>query len=178
MRTGLLAVTLGCAVIGGIACGNAPGDVTGGTPLFPQPPDCSASSPDCGSWKHIYACYFDNNTAIDGGCSGAQCHSDSTGTGAQVSGFICGPTQETCWMGITMGAGVLPPLVLSNKTANALFQAFYKTTPPNPVGTSVNNMPLFNVQAMTPYTSSQWPGLTPEHEACIKRWVSAGAPNN
>jgi hypothetical protein len=179
MRTGLLAVALGCAAIAGIACGNAPGDVNGGTRLFPQPPDCSPTSAGCGSWTHIYACYFDNNTAIDGGCSGGDCHSDSSGTGAQASGFVCGTTQETCWMGITTGLGGVGGIVQANrKMAPALYSAFYKTVPKAAPGVNSNNMPLLSLATMMPYTSDTWPGLTPEHQACIQQWVGAGAPNN
>jgi hypothetical protein len=179
MRTGLLAVALGCAAITGIACGNAPGNVNGGTPLFAPPIDCSPTSPDCGSWKHIYACYFGGDSPIDGGCGGAQCHSDSGGQGATTSGFICGPTPDTCWTGLTMGAlGFAGIVQESRKMAPSLFAAFYQANSKTPPGVNSNNMPLYNVSTMTPYTSPEWPGLTAEHKACISQWVDAGAPNN
>jgi hypothetical protein len=172
MRLGLLAVSVTCAALG---CGNAPGDVKGGEPFFPPAPDCSATSSDCGSWSHVYACYFATDTAIDGGCQAGTCHGTASGAGVGPSGFICGSTATACWQGLTMAQN---PLVLGPlKTAPGLFNAFYKDDPSVPYGVSANNMPALG-PAQPPYMSALWQGLTPAHQACIQKWVSAGAPNN
>lgn len=171
MRLGLFAVSITCAALG---CGNAPGDVKGGEPLFAAPPDCSATSADCGKWSHVYACYFHTGTAIDGGCQASACHGTMSGEGTAASGFHCGTSPDTCLQGLTMSAN---PIVLSGlKTAPGLFDAFYKG---GTVGPTNNNMPATGATPAPPYTAAGvWDGLTPDHEACIKKWVSAGAPNN
>ena len=175
MRLGLLAVSLAGITCAALGCGNAPGDVNGGEPLFAQPPDCSPTSPDCGKWSHIYACYFDSETAISGGCQSGTCHGSSTAQGAVMGAFTCGMTADACWQGLTTGP---TPLVLSSlKTAPGLFNALYKDNPSVPYGVSGNNMPTQGV-GLPPFTSATWPGLTTDHQKCIQKWVSAGAPNN
>jgi hypothetical protein len=171
MRLGLLAVSVTCAALG---CGNAPGDVKGGEPLFGALPDCRPQSADCGKWSHIYACYFASDTAIEHGCQAGTCHGTSSAAGTAASGFLCGSTADMCLQGLTTGAS---PLVLTSfKSARTLFDAFFKG---GMIGPTNNNMPATGPTPAAPYTSpGVWSGLTADHEACINKWVSAGAPNN
>jgi hypothetical protein len=171
MRLALVAAGIALLLVS--SCGDAPGNVQGGDPLFAPPYDCTNAS-TCGTWAHMYACYF-GPSAPSNGCSGpGVCHATAAGSGVPFSGFVCGGTSASCWQGM-MNAS--PPLVsAASKSAKGLHAALYQPSV-GPPGTKGNNMPTTGLNA-PPYTSSTWMGFTKADIACIDVWAAAGVPNN
>lgn len=166
-------------VLGAVAC--ISGEVTGGEalPVIADIPDCTQTGAACSTWTYLYACYFSTSSPHTGGCSaqGTSCHG-SGGFGASESGFVCGPTSDTCWHGITsasFGFGVSVQLKDGGAATdtNLLIALHSKST--QPVGTTGNNMPLKSLDAVPPESSYLF---TSDDLACINGWVKAGAPEN
>jgi hypothetical protein len=156
------------------SCGDAAGTVQGGGPLFAPPVDCTPTASACGTWTHMYGCYF-GPQAPSGGCagSGGSCHATAAGAGVSASGFICGPTAGSCWQGMMSAT---PPLVVATSKSDIGLQAdLYKagSTP----GPRSNNMPTTGLNG-APFMSMNWKGFTPSDMNCISDWVNAGAPND
>jgi hypothetical protein len=87
---------------------DATGSAQGGDPL-----QASACGADAGNtWTDLYACYFGPTGKASCSAQGT-CHNDCTGTGALTSGFVCGGTKESCYLGITTpnccGTNTSPP---------------------------------------------------------------------
>jgi hypothetical protein len=161
------------------SCGNVSDTVQGGEPLFPKPVDCSPDAGPCSTWSHLYACYF-GPTASNAGCAGSsECHGNADGSGAVMSGFVCGLTQQSCFQGITTSLDPMAHIPLVDptaKTAIPLRQALYKANT-TPGGISANNMPTTTANG-PPVVNANWAGFTPADIACIQGWVSAGAKND
>jgi hypothetical protein len=162
------------------ACGNAPGTVQGGEALFPPPIDCTPSASLCGTWTHMYGCYF-GPQAANGGCAGSsgECHATSAGTGAGKSGFVCGATQASCWGGMTTSTSSTdaPLADPSMKSATPLILALYKKGTTPPATDTDDNMPTSSFGG-PPVMNANWAGFEPADVQCVEDWVAAGAPNN
>jgi len=132
--------------------------------------ECSQTGPACSTWTYLYDCYFGPLGLAN--CSAqSQCHASIDGLGAQLGyGFVCGPTSDTCWKGMTLtSAPALVPKVVPDPTKTFLYTALHKTT--GTPATLANNMPLESPGNPTipAYT------FTPAELACIVDWMKAGA---
>ncbi|MGO9835329.1 MAG: hypothetical protein ACLP1X_14040 [Polyangiaceae bacterium] len=172
MRPALLVVPL--AAVAAVACSNATDGVVGGEPLpvIASMAQCSETGPACSTWTYLYNCYFGPTGAA--GCSAqANCHATAGGLGGSISGFVCGPTAETCWHGMTSTGAPIPVLKgVTTLSKTFLYTALHKST--GAVTMTENNMPL-----MTPTNPTQ-PAytFTSADLACIGGWIAAGAPEN
>jgi hypothetical protein len=184
MRIGFGVVPIAVLAMG---CGDATTSVIGGQPLFATPVDCTPVASECGTWAHMYGCYF-GPQAASGGCAGAgnNCHAASNGMGAMMSGFVCGSNAASCWMGMTTSdngtnlPNVQPMKIVSGTLTgwSTLYQALYKvnTRPPSTNGS--DNMPLSGAFGSAPVTNANWSGFTPDDITCVQTWINAGAPSN
>ncbi len=181
MRIGFGVVPIAVLAMG---CGDATTSVLGGQPLFAAPIDCTPVESECKTWAHMYGCYF-GPTAASGGCAGSNdCHGSPTGTGATMSGFVCGSSTASCWTGMTTSDnGVNLPNVDLTMVATSpvgawrtLKAALYKagTKPPSTNGS--DNMPLTSFGG-PPVMNANWSGFIDADIACVQDWVDAGAPN-
>jgi hypothetical protein len=166
----LLSVALLLLLLG---CDGATGSIQGGQSL----------SSDTGStWTDLYADYF--GPGGSGSCSGqSYCHDTAAATGAMTSGFVCGPTQESCWEGMVFGipadagGGIFPPLASSEGAQ--LFSALHKTTSS---GQDLDNMPCGAApQGAEPplcLSTNAAYAFTPADLARITSWIQQGAQDN
>jgi hypothetical protein len=158
--------------LGSVACVASPESVAGEEGLFdaspPGPPGDDSSTtvgpscaPDGGAtWTDLYRDCFGPNEAACGGSVG--CHSAVTDQGFASSGFVCGMTADSCWMGITAMNSIVPSGGSSTPTTTALYQNVRKA-PPNVGGT----MPKFSSFAFTQADLDR-----------ISTWIENGAKND
>jgi hypothetical protein len=172
-----------------VSCDSATGSVEGGQPLEEAGSGCAASCTTA-TWTCLYANCF--GPAGQASCSTAQgvCHNSPSQTGAQISGFVCGETQQSCWEGITKGiavdaGGFFCPIVCDGtcpQTGSAcptepsqqlLVQDIHKAQ-----GGSgqLNNMPCASPPNCPANTGSYT--FTADDVANISAWIQQGAPNN
>jgi hypothetical protein len=95
---------LGLASMALVGCVSATETVTGETPLLVDP--CQTGGVNAGNrWQDLYACYFGPSGQASCGSRNG-CHGAPDQLGARASSFVCGPTAEACWRGMT--AGIVP----------------------------------------------------------------------
>jgi hypothetical protein len=93
---------LSALAAGGIcACSDATHVVSGGDPLVVD--GCQPGGTNGGHrWQDLYACYFGpSGQASCGSRSG--CHGAADQLGSKASSYVCGPSADACWQGITKG---------------------------------------------------------------------------
>jgi hypothetical protein len=158
--------------LGLVACVASPEPVTGEDPLFdaspPGPPDdgdAAFTGPSCApdggaTWTDLYRDCFGPNEAACGGSVG--CHSAVTDEGYMSSGFLCGMTQDSCWMGMTAMDSIVPTGGSSTPTTTSLY-ANLRKAPPNVGGT----MPKLSTFAFAPADLAR-----------ISTWIANGAKND
>jgi hypothetical protein len=157
---------------GAVACVGSPEPVTGEEGLFdaspPGPPDdgdgstaAQSCAPDGGAtWTDLYRDCFGPGEAACGGSVG--CHSAVTDQGYLSSGFLCGMTQDSCWMGMTAMGSIVPEGGTSTPTTTSLYENIRKA-PPNVGG----SMPKFSSFAFAPADLAR-----------ISTWIANGAQND
>jgi hypothetical protein len=102
-------------------------------------------APDGGAtWSDLYRDCFGPSEAACGGSVG--CHSAVTDQGYVASGFVCGTTQDSCWMGMTAMGSIVPAGGSSTPTTTALYDNLRKA-PPNVGGTMPNSSNFAFTQA-------------------------------
>jgi hypothetical protein len=164
------------------ACSDATGSLRGGDYVFDAgaalttgdanvgpSTACQAGGANSGSrWQDLYACFF--GPAAPSSCtSSGICHGASDQAGTLGSGFVCGPSSDACWQGMTtpVSSGfqpLVPPAGATDATTTMLYSALRKPDP----GNTLNNMPF------SPATFVfQTDDLTR-----IKAWIQAGAKND
>lgn len=169
-------------LVAAAACSNATDDVVGGEPLpvIASMAQCSATGAACSTWTYLYNCYFGPTGAA--GCSAqGVCHASTGGLGYLSSGFLCGPTADTCWKGMTgvtvpTGNPILVRTSSGGATNAYLLATLHKSTVPNPppgVTEAADNMPLMNVDTQAPAAT-----FMPSDLECIAGWTKAGAPED
>jgi|SRR5579863_414133 len=168
-----LALLLSIGTLATVACIN--GEVTGGEALpVIATTECSATGPACFTWQYLYTCYFGPTGVAGCSAQGNNCHGTAASVGANSGYWVCGPTSDTCWQGMTTGMPALPTLVRSgvtDPTQTVLYSAIHKST--GTVAAAANNMPLASIDSQLPsYT------FTPSDVACIAGWIKAGAKND
>jgi hypothetical protein len=169
------------ALLGLPACSDASGSVQGGEVLFdagvPVTPDAGpVAVDDAGphAWTDLYNDFFGASTGA-ASCAGTpgQCHMLPNDLGSGFSGFTCGTTQDSCWMGMTVGncasALVKPcPIVPSGGSAAPTSTGLHiNLHQSDATGTITGTMPLGDT-----YT------FTPADMARIDAWITEGAQNN
>jgi hypothetical protein len=163
--------TLFAALMG---CSDAPSSVHGGDPLFEagtaaltQEGGSGVATPECQPgaahgghrWQDLYACFFGPSGGATCGVQGGACHGGASGAGVAASGgFICGQTQDACWMGMT--STIVPSGSASNPKGTRLYVALRK-----PDGSG-----------LMPAASSFV--FQSDDLARIASWIQAGAPND
>jgi len=171
------------AVLGAVAC--IGGEVVGGQalPVIAEEgmSDCTTTAPACSTWTNLYACYFGPNLDRGGGCSAmSTCHATTTGNGYAGSGFVCGPSADSCYRGVTGATEEANTAVLVHASdagagTDLSLQAALHRTMVAETGAVLtgNNMPLQNLDTQAPAYL-----FTPADIAFINGWVKAGAPEN
>jgi hypothetical protein len=175
-----------------VGCDSATGELQGGDPFVEAGAGCATKCDTTPTWTCLYTNCFGPPPAGQASCSTGQgvCHNDGTQTGAQVSGFVCGNTQQSCWEGMTAGigldaGGIFCPIVCSGvcpQTGSAcptepkqqtLLQDIHKAQ-----GGSgqLNNMPCQTPPSCAANSGSYT--FSADDVARISAWIQAGAPNN
>jgi len=173
----LVSVTVTGVTGAGLAgCADATGEVQGGDPLFEADAgSTTADLPDVGmvTWTELYGSYFGPSapsscTAVANGC-----HMSIGDLGVQGSGYLCGATQDSCWMGITSSAipSSFSAPVPTGGSAHPTTTILYKSLHPAGVQTA-GQMPLSAADGGTGYE------FTPLDLARIAAWIEQGAANN
>ena len=156
-------------------CDDATGTVRGGEALASQSTACDAT------FTSLYANFFGPvGQASCSPSSQSSCHGDTSQTGAMISGFVCGSTQEECWQGMTQGipadaGGTLPPILPpdgGDPTQSYLWVSIHKTSGSG----GLNNMPCGNPPGCAATSASFT--FMPADLSCLQQWAQAGAPNN
>ncbi|MEO6420099.1 MAG: hypothetical protein ABIP39_11855 [Polyangiaceae bacterium] len=117
------------------------------------------------TWVDLYQDYFGPAGGANcGGVNPANCHGQSDGKGAMASNFVCPPTRDDCYAGMTKG--------------------IKSTLPSNvPAGTPAKDTILIQILRTADGTS----GSMPKSPVCsfdtndfqrITDWIKAGAPND
>jgi hypothetical protein len=146
---------------GGVVEGGAPAPV----PDLVLPDNCNDGGANAGSrWQDLYACYF--GTSGVASCAGTQgmCHGDSTGMGAQSSGFVCPPGDSmACQMNMNS-------VLISGQPPKQtyLWGVLRQAVVPLDLCDQGNCMPK------VPSTIV----FGPDDMARIAAWIDAGSPNN
>jgi len=127
-----------------------------------------SAPPEGVRWQDLYGSYFGPTGKANCSQGTGACHATGSDLGVATSGFVCGPTSDTCWQGMTQGlAGhkALVPPGVTDATQTPLWIALYKGAPSG--GALSNNMPQ-NLK----YT------FLPADLTRIQAWIQAGASNN
>jgi hypothetical protein len=104
-------------------CVSATETVTGETPLLVDP--CQGGGANAGNrWQDLYACYFGPSGQASCGSRNG-CHGAPDQLGARASNFVCGPTAEACWNGVT--AAFIPKGGLTDAGITAKETVLYGT---------------------------------------------------
>ena len=116
------------------------------------------------TWVDMYADYFGPSSGGDCGKNPGNCHGEPTGKGAMGSNFLCPPTRDACYLGMTKG---IKPTGPSNV----------------PAGRAPGDTILIQILRNADGSG----GTMPKSPACsfdkndyqrISDWISAGAPND
>jgi hypothetical protein len=168
LAAGALAVLAGCA--------DATGTVRGGEALTSEASACGTT------WTSLYADFFGpTGQASCSLSSQSSCHGTASDTGAQVSGFVCGSTQDQCWQGMTMGlaadagGGLFSPILPpdgGDPSHSQLWASIHKSTSTGGLENMPCGDPTVCLSASATYT------FTDSDLACISTWAQQGAPNN
>jgi hypothetical protein len=78
------------------------------------------------SWSDLYSTYF--GPSAQASCTALSiCHGGPTDFGSTESGFVCGPTAETCWSGLfTASLSAFPPLLPMGGSKDPTTTVFYQ----------------------------------------------------
>jgi len=183
--TGYVIVTVpGVAV--GAAC-DAPQTFEGGIPEFDAVLDlpfddagadvfCAVpdAAPDVITWTSLYADLFGPASLGQCGSSmrsdsngSSSCHHDSSGAGAQASGFICGDTQQSCYMGITSPSAPDSSMLGTEQIV----------VPDEPCNSYLPFVLRHDGGGSMPYYPESVV-FSDQDIARVSAWIGAGAPNN
>jgi hypothetical protein len=178
MRRLALACLAPTALVLASGCTDATGSVRGGDQLLVVQ-QCTPT------WTALYANYFGPaGQASCGPGNQANCHGSEDQPGAQLSGFVCGTSQDACWRGMTQGipldggsslAGLYPPLLppdAGDLGQTQLLMGLHKTAS----STGRNNMPCGNPTVCDPGQATYT--FTSDDVTCISTWAQQGALNN
>lgn len=169
-----------------VGCADATGSVSGGQPLQPS----ADAGCDAATWTCLYEDYF--GPSGQASCTAqSSCHGTSGQAGAQVSGFVCGPSKEECWQGMTQGValdagGIFCPIVCTgtcsqtgsacptDPTQQELYQDIHKAQ-----GGSgqLNNMPCGGNLTTCPASGATYT-FTSDDLSRISTWIQQGAQDN
>ena len=84
-------------------------------------------APDGGAtWTDLYRDCFGPDHAS---CGQPACHGSPSDPGFASSGFVCGATEETCFMGMTAMNSIVPAGGSSTPTTTALYLNVRKASP-------------------------------------------------
>jgi hypothetical protein len=159
------------------AC-TASGSASGGDPRFDAAPPtpssgdgpllCHPAAKPLGTghtWVDLYQDYFGPAGGANcGGANPASCHGVTTGKGAVASNFVCPPTRDDCYAGMTKGI---------------------RSTAPSNVAAGVAPENTILIQILR--TADGSGGSMPKSPPCafdtndfqrITDWIKAGAPND
>jgi hypothetical protein len=169
-----------------VGCTDATGSVSGGTPLLPAEEAGSGGV----TWTSLYGDFF-GPTGQASCTSQSVCHGAANQAGAEVSGFVCGPTKEACWQGMTQGiaadaGGFFCPIVCvgtctqtgsacpSTPADQSLYQDIHKAE-----GGSgqLNNMPCGGNTQTCPASGASYT-FTSDDLTRISTWIQQGAQDN
>jgi hypothetical protein len=171
MQTSLsffLLLTPAVCACSSVAGTDAAGTVRGGDSLLFDPCSGDGGGPQ---WRDLYQCYFGPNGA---GCGGTNCHGSVDDDGTESSGFLCGPTADSCWQGMTQANPNYPvPIAIvpgghTDAADTPLWMALRKPNPPTIPIPGTNNMPYMPVTYVFTQASLDR----------IQTWILDGAPNN
>jgi hypothetical protein len=177
----LLATAAGAlSLLAAGGCTNATGNIQGGEYILPVidagttsvvipdltlPANCNDGGMNAGiRWQDLYACYFGPSGVASCAGSVGNCHGETMGAGAVISGFTCPPADATgCLMGMEsinlFAAGQAPTMT-----------TFFSVLRQDPSNSCPNEacMPL----------EPQTVVFGPDDMARIGAWISSGIPNN
>jgi hypothetical protein len=171
------------------ACSNASGSLQGGQQLaLPAISESGTGSGGTGSggsgsaapeggsaatWSNIYAQYIAPMSTGGCGFTPGACHQAAMDSGATLmpkSGFVCGTSKQSCYMGML---NATPPLVstgtafAADPTKAPLYMALWQGDDAGSPTVFADNMPL---------TMNYSFGAS--DLALIAQWIKDGAPNN
>jgi len=166
------------AAAGAAGCAVATGEIQGGELLSDGGSGSSTTTtndlPDVGTvtWTELYDSYFAPTAQASCTAIAGECHGSLTELGAQGSGYVCGASKDSCWMGMTSTAiptfpAPVPVGGSTSPTTTTLYKALH------PVG--VNNagqMPLSSADGGVGYQ------FTRLDLARIAAWIDQGAAND
>jgi hypothetical protein len=160
-----------------MACSDATGGVPGGEPLAVDPCAASLASGSGHRWQDLYTCYFGPSGKASCASQGV-CHGAPDQAGAQLSGFVCGPSRDACWQGITPIASLLPHS--TDGTQTVLYGSLRKQDgtglmPCTPISRS---LPDGGTTTTCGTSSAGNYVFTPDDLARIVAWIQEGAQDN
>ncbi len=169
-RMGKVGVALAATLASG--CTDATGTVRGGELLLVDQTMNAACAADAGdTWTSLYGCYF-GPTGKASCAALPECHGLATGLGGSF-GFVCGPTQESCYEGFThfpFGSDAGAALSAGTIRRN------YLRAPGN-LGTMPCN-PSSGAVICSPSDPGNAYAFTRDDIARIDAWIDGGAQNN
>jgi hypothetical protein len=182
----LFSVGSAAAIVLGIACDSATGEVQGGECIF----ECDAGTSTASTWTSLYDDYF--GPSVSSSCTAqTSCHGTAGESGALISGFVCGGSKQACWEGMTAGiapdaGGFLPPIVtpgVADPTKTVLYQSLHQASPSADnafcaKSTTLTdcNMPCNNASGCTVASAAY--AFSSADLARVAAWIQAGAPND
>lgn len=131
---------------------------------------CLADAMAPATWTALYADYFGPTGKASCTFNAGGCHGGAGEPGSAATGYICGPSKDACYMGITSPMAKsefspFPPLVAAGD-AGASYLPHIVRKPGDPITTL--RMPL------APNTVT----FCPSDVARIEAWINAGAQND
>jgi hypothetical protein len=187
MSRNLVLAVAACAMPMWWGC-DATGELKGGESLTADPCPHDAGS----TWTDLYGCYFGPGGVAS--CSAlGYCHGGARDPGGGGESFVCGPTKDTCWQGITntfQTCGFDGGPFWDSGAASAAWVVTWLRQVPSAYPPGTLNL-LMPCNATFPTTA---PGavpapqclpsagreytFTPADMARINAWIDAGALNN
>lgn len=176
MRSSLLFPMASLALV---ACSDATGGVQGGQPLAIDPCQASLASGSGHRWQDLYACYF-GPTGKASCASQGICHGAPDQLGAQFSSFVCGPSKDACWQGMTAAGSIVPAGGTKDGTETILYGSLRKQDGSGLMPCSPVITPLPDGGANTTCGGSAAGNyvFTPDDLARIVAWIQEGAQDN
>lgn len=180
MRSLLLSTAAALALA---ACTDATGGVQGGEPLAVDPCQVSLKQSGAGHrWQDLYACYFGPTGKASCAAQGV-CHGAPDQAGAQFSTFVCGPSKDACWQGMT--SSIVPPKGATDGTKTALYFSLRRqdgTATPATDNMPCNPVTMPAADGGSNVTCSLSAGanyvFTSDDLARIVAWIQEGAQDN
>jgi hypothetical protein len=177
----LLELTLAAfAAVTLLGCSDATGTVHGGDALVVDP--CTASLAENGGghrWQDLYTCYFGPTGKASCAAQGI-CHGSASQLGAQFSTFVCGPSKDACWQGMTAPGSIVPMGGTMDGTQTILYGSLRKPDNTGLMPCSPVETPLPDGGTNTTCGSAANGNytFTTDDLARITAWIQEGAQDN